>query len=449
MSKLFLQAAGENLCVSDPTMAFVYDTRLERIISAQATIGNDAFEAFQLRGETNTCRETTPLFLCPECNNPLSLKMWKDRSGFFFSHAIANDDCPIKDESRLSRKVINARKYRGKNESALHDNLKRMLESCLNADSDFSNPQRERWWKSVDGCKHRQPDVQADYKEDLHIAFEIQLSTTYADVIADRMNFARQNKGLLIWIVNKMDWKDLRTAVMDTLSANNGNIYVFDDEMYKISLGCKKLHLKCLWLKLDEGDCNRYTSNEKIITFDELTFDIERQWAYYFDFSKEKERGQQDVSKHKLDEYKPPSILDIDAWNPKWGTEDVVNFLGAYYDDATMNAHDAKVVINMLLSAIWGHPRGWDFNNNKQLFHNLYEYYKKFVVMFSFIENSIYSELSRDEKIWAKKKDINRDLKIQKAHSKFYPSQDYDIIIEKLFPREYEMWLAFRKEFGI
>ncbi len=462
MTNRFLQASGENLCVPTPTMSYVYDTRLKRSVSAQEVIGNNAMEAFKLRGKINTHRDSFPLFLCPECKNLVTLKMWKDQSGFFFSHAATNKECPIKDEAKFSRKIINARKYKGKKESDLHDNLKRMLEECLNEDPDFSNVKREKWWLNTEGTRHRQPDVQADYKNDLHVALEIQLSTTYSDVIADRVDFARQNKGILMWVVDTMRWDKLRTAFMDTISINNGNIFVFDDNMYKISVGQKKLHLKCVWLEQDEKNLSKYAHKEKVVTFDDLSFDVEEQWAYYFNFAENIKSHSAEVAclEHSkayydsddYDFYVPFSTpkLSIASWNPQFGTpEEIAGYLGSFYDEERMTPHEAKVVINLMLSATFGHPHGWNFENNRQLFHNLYEYYKKFIVLFSFIEKRYFSELSNDDKVLNKKKIIHKDLKLKGSESPFCPTEEYDEIIEELFPRAFEWWKDFKEDNGL
>lgn len=188
-SSIFTQAFGKNLLAPDSTMIRVHDTRLDRMVKAEEVIGDNAPRAFDLRQRINNNRRDSPLYLCPECKQPLILRMWKDQSGFYFSHEFKSPSCPIKEENRENRKAINKGKYKDSNESALHSFLKTMLESCLLADIDFSNIKKERWWKGEDGSEYRRPDVQADYKENLHIAFEIQLSTTYSDDIADRMDF--------------------------------------------------------------------------------------------------------------------------------------------------------------------------------------------------------------------------------------------------------------------
>lgn len=448
-SKIFTQVFGKNLLAPSSTMVRVYDTGLGRIVKAEDAIGDNAPKAFRLRQLINSRRHDFPLYLCPECKQPLILRKWKDRSGFHFSHEFKSDSCPIKEENRDSRKTIDKEKFKDLNESALHRFLKTMLESSLLVDNDFSNVKKERWWKGEDGSEYRRPDVQATYKAELHVAFEIQLSTTYADNIVDRMDFARRNKGILIWVAHKVDQEQLRTAFMDSLYANNSNIFIFNDEMYNKSLDAQKLHLKCMWLEPCDSKIQYYPMKTSIITFDDLQFNQEKQWAYYFDFSSAQLAVEESQKNAKLEELKKRRELNPWDWNPNASEQEIVEFLGIHYESGNMRPYKIKAVINSVLSAIFGNPHGWNFEHNKQIFHLLYQGYPEVVVCFCFLEKQHFNSLGNDPKVRAKKVKIYADLKSNPTGSRFVPSAAYDNIIAEMFPREFEQWKIFRKETGI
>ena len=447
-SSIFTQAYGKSLLAPGSTMILVHDTRLGRTVKAAEIIGDNAPHAFNLRQQINNNRRDSPLYLCPECEQPLILRMWKDQSGFYFSHEFKSPACPIKEENRENRKAINKGKYKDSNESALHSFLKTMLESCLLTDTDFSNVKKERWWKGEGGDEYRRPDIQVDYKADLHVAFEIQLSTTYSDDIADRMDFARRNKGILIWVAHEVDRAKLRTAFMDSLYANNSNIFIFNDEMYNKSLDAKKLHLECLWLEPSDSAAQYYPMETTVITFDDLQFNLEKQWAYYFDFASAQIAVEERRESARLEELRKNNELLISNWNPNASEQEVIKFLGIHYDQETMSPYKAKAAINSILSATMGNPHGWDFWHNKQLFHLLYQNYPEIIVCFSFLEKQLFGTLDNDPKVCAKKVRINEELKSNCA-TKFTPSTIYDGLIEEMFPREFALWQKFRSETGI
>lgn len=94
-SSIFTQAFGKNLLAPGSTMIRVHDTRLDRMVKAEEVIGDNAPRAFDLRQRINNNRRDSPLYLCPECKQPLILRMWKDQSGFYFSHEFKSPSCPI------------------------------------------------------------------------------------------------------------------------------------------------------------------------------------------------------------------------------------------------------------------------------------------------------------------------------------------------------------------
>jgi len=108
-----------------------------------------------------------------------------------------------------------ARKYNAAKESRAHIRLKEIIADSLRYDSGFSEVETEKVWRGMDRTKWRKPDVQALWKGKIRIAFEIQLSTTFLHVIAERRNFYRQEGGLLCWIFKSFDQAEARMTQDD------------------------------------------------------------------------------------------------------------------------------------------------------------------------------------------------------------------------------------------
>src|SRR5690606_25188275 len=122
-----------------------------------------------------------PRYVCSICQTPGFICRGPQESKFFFKHKEENGNCPSITRGQRSRDEIAALKYSGAKESALHKKMKDSLSTCLSLDSQFKDIEMETRWKGGLGT-WRQPDVRATFQGQ-PIAFEIQLSTTYLDVI--------------------------------------------------------------------------------------------------------------------------------------------------------------------------------------------------------------------------------------------------------------------------
>lgn len=128
----------------------------------------------------------------------------------------------------------------------------------------------------------RKPDVQAAYKG-LRVAFEIQLSTTYLDVIAARRDFYLQEGGLLFWVFARFDAERLRMTEDDVFYNNNFNAFVVNAQTVETSLAASAFHLECIWsTPMADGGVSGLW--RQFVRFEQLTLDSATQRAYYFDF---------------------------------------------------------------------------------------------------------------------------------------------------------------------
>jgi len=154
--------------------------------------------------------------------------------------------------------------------------MKAIIAESIAVDPRFSFPMTEATWKGDLG-EWRRPDVQTEFGG-LRLAFEIQLSTTFIRVIAERREFYRREGGLLIWLFKRFDESNSRLTQEDVFYNNNRNVFLASEETLAASKEAGKLCLECRWTEpLDDGGSTVLQWRRKIVTVDELTIDTERQ----------------------------------------------------------------------------------------------------------------------------------------------------------------------------
>lgn len=82
--------------------------------------------------------------------------------------------------------------------------MKEWIREGLARDSEFSDVVVEGNWTGALTGERRRPDVRAMYRG-LPIVFEVQLSSTYLNVIAERRVFYLQEGALLVWVFAEFD----------------------------------------------------------------------------------------------------------------------------------------------------------------------------------------------------------------------------------------------------
>lgn len=183
--------------------------------------------------------------VCAVCNQPVHIAGTKDQE-FFFKHYKEKGDCPIKTKGELSQREIDRMRYAGVKESSLHLQLKDEIEAALLADSsrcvDVRKEQVRR--SAFDPKSWRKPDVSCEFMGK-KMVFEVQLSTTYLNVIVEREAHYREDQTFVVWLFASFDPNDLRFVEKDILYANHGHAFVFDEAARVKSAELKKLVLHC------------------------------------------------------------------------------------------------------------------------------------------------------------------------------------------------------------
>jgi hypothetical protein len=131
---------------------------------------------------------------------------------------------------------------------------------------------------SFDPNLWRKPDVSCDF-HGRKLVFEVQLSTTYLNVITERETHYREDQTFVVWLFSYFDPNDLRFVEKDILYANHGHAFVFDAAAREQSAAAKKLVLHCYRL-LNPAIGIAGGWGDSFIELGDLTYDVREYRAY-------------------------------------------------------------------------------------------------------------------------------------------------------------------------
>lgn len=270
--------------VIDPEIPVVLDSCTGKELPVQDVIGDDFARLMQLRMEVATSnQEDQAMYLCPECFVPLSLLCRKERRRFWFKHTLEDGRCSAVTRGELTQAEINSRKYNGAKESFLHRQMKQWLIESLQASGRFTEIVPEQRWRGPVTGDWRQPDVSARLG-DLKVAFEVQLSTTYLNVIAERRRFYLREGGLLFWVFARFDDDGRKLTLENVFYNNNQNAFIVSESTRDASRAAGAFLLDCVWAEPGYWNTGQQLHRERV-SFDELTLDPGEQQAFFFDYA--------------------------------------------------------------------------------------------------------------------------------------------------------------------
>lgn len=250
----------------------------------------------------------TPLFLCGFCKQPVYLcggkhtgETGKSFKEIYFKHYCHSPECKFYLRTKYCKNEIERMKFHGLKEGVLHNTLKNEIAQSLVRD-EYDVKVEEiisiftLYKDGVDSENYRRiwrrPDIQVKNKE-RQFVIEIQLATTFLSVILERMNFYKQSKHYVLWVLDYFNPKEKQKfTTMDILSLTNRNIFEFNDEMRKESQKQGRLVLKCHFEIpiLQEDFTFDYVWDNRIVYIEDLFFDNENYIAYFYNcWNKEKE----------------------------------------------------------------------------------------------------------------------------------------------------------------
>lgn len=380
------------LAVLDPKIPEVLDLETGIHLSLADVVGSDRDKISHRRLAMMTGLKTNrPLYACSMCGVAVGLLMHPESRHFYFKHTLEDGRCPAITRGELSREEINALKYNGAKESWRHAKIKNLVAESLRADPRFSNVKVEKRWVAPLTGAHRQPDVQATYGNHegyagVRVAFEIQLSTTYLDVIAERRLFYLKEGGLLFWIFAEFNDTDRRLMQDDIFFNNNQNAFLVSDETAARSVSLGEFHLSCVWAE-PTSSTTVSTLHRKTVSFHDLKLDTAKQQAFYFDFygAEETFRQQKLAAAAQLRE-------NFEAvWTAsESGEADIGNIWGKFYREfraigvpLPFYPRDLHPILaNALYSAKHGRVIGWRYKTFIEVAHKVASGHKSYLQLF-------------------------------------------------------------------
>jgi hypothetical protein len=228
-------------------------------------------------------------FVCQRCRKPMVLrskpmdKECEDR--FYLKHRYRSEECG--GTKGMTHEAICAMVYANTKESTAHKDYKELIVASLAADPSFSETQKEATWFAQNGERWRKPDVQT-VRSGKRIALEVQLSTTFVEVVAQRQAFYRENVGYLLWFFRDLSIGAFRQAEDDIFFNNNRNAFLITEDTLVLSQQDGRMAMECAWLEpyLD-GSTIEHRQCHQVVYFDQLQFDVKDgriPRAFFYDY---------------------------------------------------------------------------------------------------------------------------------------------------------------------
>jgi hypothetical protein len=273
--------------VVDPAIVEARSLRTGRLLDAKRLISSFPYsDAIRLRGVLKEAASRgRPRLVCPMCGVTLFLASSMNKN-FYLRHRSEDGSCPAVTHTGLTETDMRAMKYRGAQESDAHLRTKELLVRSLAADPRFADVRVEATWRASEGLLGlRRPDVSARHGA-LRIAFEVQLSTTFLDVVLGRKRFYRDEGAALVWLLPSFDPSYRRMTTDDILFGNNSNILVVDEATVAASIAASQLVFRA-WHRQPRIEGDRIVDDwiERLVPWDELVVNVDQQTICAFDFA--------------------------------------------------------------------------------------------------------------------------------------------------------------------
>ena len=386
-----------------PTVDDILNKETGEHLTAEQLLGTDKIEQFKLRHEIEKrIQKDISKYVCAICLQKIKLRAG-EKNKFHFAHLKDSPDCPVKTDTKYTKREWLAIIYHGAKESEKHIRLKNMLNDILKLDSRFSGVKLEKTVKKIkDKAKWKKPDLQCIYNNKKYI-FEIQISHTFISVIVAREIFYEENEMPLFWIFDefKPEPDYIKAFQGDVFAHNNCNIMVFDNETYKYSMENKRFHLLVYWQEPYIEDRQIMTKwNRERMDFDKITYDEKNNRAYYYDYERNLKKMEYRLKKEL--------IFDIIREDDNYSKR--IELFGERINDMAMynlkrwieieDIHNLYDLFRVLLSIKERKNYGYDNENPIWMINLFYNYKKEFYwLVLKYIRNTGYEmELSKERR---------------------------------------------------
>lgn len=451
--------------VDNPQIAEVLDMASGDVITARRAIGDEYDRAIQLRTDLRMgIASGRPLYTCTLCGVGVYLNCMHFQRRFYFKHAHEDGSCPIQTRGELTQDEIDAIRYNGAKESWKHRQMKEWIREGLARDPEFSDVVVEGNWTGALTGERRRPDVRAMYRG-LPIVFEVQLSSTYLNVIAERRVFYLQEGALLVWVFAEFDDQMRKLTQDDVFFTNNQNAFVVSPQTAQASAESGKFMVEVVYrVPLAHSEPSELV--RKLVGFDRLTLDQAKQQAYLYDyygqlalvqehearnlreleasrkaeFERRRRKDREEARTHFHEQWldwTSGRSLDTDGWQ-----ELVEAFDGI---DLYLPDHPGLLpgrILNALYSLKHGYPIGWDYKalievahivlpgQNREVMDPYLEHFWRGARAFGRVE-----EIQADDRTGKWRAKVQKHRELVKQGVKPPPGDDrYHRLIPFLFP---------------
>lgn len=262
----------------------------DRVCDAEEFLSWDEKPLFELRRQLRP-KTAERTLLCPICFQPLIIAGTKKQK-IHFRHFQDSEICPIKTGCKLTAEQILAMKFNGQKEGLAHKTNKIFIHDTLKKDISFEDVKMEKTFREENtkgvAKEWRRPDVSAFYTTNkVKIVFELQVSTTFIDVIIDREKFYKERDAYIAWVFLNFEGK--RFTELDIAYANKSNALVLDDECKALCQQHNELYFRCYYRKpyiVDGALIIEHEWESTLVSIKELTFDDVNLKLFYFDTDK-------------------------------------------------------------------------------------------------------------------------------------------------------------------
>jgi hypothetical protein len=229
--------------------------------------------------------------VCGKCGCPVYVAFDSNRQGYLKHYTDDVDDCPWYTGEPSSPDSVDAARFQGRQESALHKRLKSHIANLLSSDSQCKVLGVDQIFKGELTEGYRRPDVFAEFGE-YRIAFEVQLATTQMPTLVGKEEFYRKNGIYICWVFWDFESISDRVSAKDTFYYNKENAFSLDREAIEEGIRSGRLKLRAHWRQPTFGSDGELSGvwRTKLIGLTELSWDQKTLKPFIVDVPAEKQR---------------------------------------------------------------------------------------------------------------------------------------------------------------
>jgi len=251
----------------------------------------------ELRSELEDARKgyKQPIYGCWYCHSLVVLRAINFNKRKQHFKAVHSENCIVKSLKSLSHEQILRIKFNGLQEGRDHIELKNKIADLLLLNKrnkhqvDKIIVDKRRCLTTDDNSKEwRKPDIFATLQlkeKNYNLAIELQLATTFIEVVKERQHFYRRDNSYILWVFRDFSTNinELKMMYIDVFVANSKNAFVINQETIIESEKRGDFVLSCYYRKYKRVGMEISSEWENsLITLSELTYSDDFR-AFYHD----------------------------------------------------------------------------------------------------------------------------------------------------------------------